>query len=265
MYNDIINNARLFAMFMWRDLQVNMKSICEDVINYGILFPAAFGISFIYLQADIFFSMSGETFGSMLFVGNIVIPLMVMSYKITFDLVFDMEKNRFIDYQISLMDPRLIMVQRILFATWYTFFISLLFFPVSKIVLGGDFITCHASWLRVCTILFLGSLSTVAYHQCFAAFLRMDQIGMFWVRINYVLMVLGGTFVPTMAIKQSSQLLGYLILCNPLLYVTEGIRGALLMTNDFISFQVCCAMLIFFSATAIIMTWHIFKKRVDHI
>jgi ABC-type polysaccharide/polyol phosphate export permease len=110
-----------------------------------------------------------------------------------------------------------------------------------------------------------GSLSTAAYHQFFAALICMDQIGMFWVRVNYVVMVLGGAFLPTKAIQTYSPLLGKLILLNPLLYVTEGIRGALLGGDEFLSFGICVSMLLLSSVMAIAAAWYVFKRRVDHI
>lgn len=250
---------------MYRDFLVYGSKIGEDIINYAILFPLSFGISFVYLQANIFFTHNDERFGTMLFAGNVLIPMMVMAYKITFDLVFDMEKNRFINYQICILSPRLVIIQKILFAGLYTFFVTMLFFPASKLILDGSFYTDQASWVKVALIVLFGSLSTAAYHQFFAALITMDQIGMFWVRVNYVIMVLGGAFVPIKSIEDYSPLLGKLILINPLLYVTEGVRGALLNSDEFLSFTTCLIMLIVTTVIALFATWYVFKRRVDHI
>jgi ABC-type polysaccharide/polyol phosphate export permease len=250
---------------MQRDFVVNRRSMLGDVVNYALIFPAVFGLCFVHIQAKLFFSTQGEHFGTVICLGNIIIPMMVIAYKTTFDLVFDLENNRFIDYQQLLLSPRLLMVQRIMFSGFYTFCMSMLFFPILKLVLQYNFHTLHANWLQVIIIVLLGSLTTSAYHQLFATFIRSHQIGMFWNRINYIAMILGGAFMPTNAIFQFSPIFGNIIRINPFFYVTEGLRSSILYSNQFLSFTHCSialtSMLIFFTAATCIA----FKRRVDHL
>lgn len=266
MYETYIYTCRVFMQFLHRDFFVYRKKILNDLLNYAVITPVVLSISFIYVQANIYFGADdGSHIGTIIFAGNILIPLMVMAYKLTFELLFDLEQHRFVNYQIMLLHPRLVMVERIVFASLVSFFVTLAFFPISKILLGEYFFTHNTNWPLLYVVLFAASCCTVAYHQFFAALLRTNQIGMFWVRINHVAMILAGAFIPVYTIKEYSPFLGKLMALNPLLYATEGIRQALLASEVFLPAWYCVAVMSGFTIIFTVLTWHAFKKRVDHI
>lgn len=265
MFSVAYDTLRIFVQFLHRDIFIYTRRIGNDLFNYAVLSPLVLSVSFVYVQANIYFGNDSGQIGTIIFAGNILFPLMVMAYKITFELLFDLEKNRFIDYQITLLDPRLIILERIFFASIVSFFVTAPFFPVSKLILGNYFFTDNISWPLLFLVLFFGSFCTVSYHQFFAAYLRSYQIGMFWVRINHVLMTLAGAFIPIYTIKQYSPFLGYLIKLNPLLYLTEGIRQALFNSNAFLPIAHCIGMMSLFTLFFTGLTCWAFKKRVDHI
>lgn len=259
------NTLRIFLQFLYRDFFIYGKRLTNDLFNYAILSPIVLSISFVYVQANIYFGQDDGHIGTIIFAGNILIPLMVMAYKITFELLFDLEKNRFIDYQITLLNPRLVIIERIVFASLISFIVIIPFFPVSKLILGDYFFTQNVSWPKLLLVLLAACFCTVSYHQFFASFLRTYQIGMFWVRINHVLMTLAGAFIPIYTIAQYSPLLGHVAKLNPLLYATEGVRQALLGTASFLPIWYCILMM---SASTVIftfLTFYAFKRRVDHI
>lgn len=266
MYQTLIHNSQIFVEFLYRDFFVYRKKILNDLLNYALICPLVLSISFVYVQANIYFGANDAIhMGTMVFAGNILIPLMTLAYKLTFELLFDLEQHRFVNYQIILLHPRLVIVERILFGSIISFLVTLPFFPMSKLFLGNHFFTDNTNWISLCGVLLAASCCTVAYHQFFAAFLRAYQIGMFWVRINHVAMFLAGAFVPVYTIKEYSPFLGKLIALNPLLYATEGVRHALLANESFLPAWYCIIIMNCFTLFFTSLTWHAFKKRVDHI
>lgn len=261
----IYNTLQIFIQFLKRDAYVYRNRIGNDLFNYALLSPLVFSISFVYLQANIYFGQDEGMIGTVIFAGNILIPIMVMAYKITFELLFDLEKNRYIDYQIIVLSPAWVIFERIFFASIVSFLVTIPFFPMSKIILGQHFFTEKTSWIKLFSVLLAGSFCTVSYHQLFAVILRTHQIGMFWARINHVVMVMAGAFMPIYTIQEYSPLLGHLIKLNPLLYLTEGVRQALLNDEMFFPFKLCMIVLCLWTLFFICLTCYFFKKRVDHI
>jgi len=260
-----IPTMKIFFYFLWRDVYVYGKKIHQDIINYLLLYPLIFSLTVVYLQANIYFKHDSVYMGTLLFSGNIILPMMVLTYKITFDLLFDLEKNRFTDYQIILLPPRLLLLERIVFATLSSFILTLPFFPISKLLLGSHLDLSNISWPALASILLTGSLCFASYQLLAACILKSSQTSTFWARINGLFITFGGFWIPLNTMVQYSLLLGICARFNPVVYVTEGVRQAILKNSLFFSIPHCIAILLTMSILSIIFSWYVFKKRVDHI
>ncbi len=260
-----IPTIKVFFYFLWRDVYVYGKKIHQDIINYALLYPLIFALTLVYLQANIYFKHNSVYMGTLLFAGNIILPMMVLTYKITFDLLFDLEKNRFIDYQIILLPPRLVLLERIIFATLSSFILTLPFFPISKLLLGSYLDLSNISWPGLASILFIGSLCFASYQLLAACILKPNQISTFWARVNGLFITFGGFWIPLHTMTQFSLFLGICAQFNPVLYVSEGVRQAILKNSLFFSIPHCITILSILSILCTILAWYFFKKRVDHI
>jgi len=163
------------------------------------------------------------------------------------------------------LPPRLVLLERIVFASFLAFFLVLPFFPISMVMLGNYSILSTISWPSLVAMLYMSAFCVAAYHQCAACFLTSKQTGMFWIRVNNLLFTFGGFWIPLHTIKQYSTVLSMLCYLNPILYVTEGIRFAIFGTATFIPVYQCIMMLFGFSLLFVLLSWYLFKKRVDHL
>jgi len=258
-------NIPIFFQFLARDFYTYKSRAFTYIINYCLIYPALFAISIGYIQSNVLFG-ANTTQSSTLFIGHILTIMLVVANILNIGLLFDLENNRFIDYQIMLLPPRLVLFERIIFASLFTFLITLPFFPVAKLILGDSFTTNNASWLMTYLILYVGSLCCAAYTLFVVCTIKSSRtLRSFWMRINFSLITFGGLFIPWMVTKKFSSILGYLILLNPLLYITEGLRSAILNDPQYIQAPICIAALLVFSIFFTLLAWHYFKKRVDHI
>ena len=73
-----------------------------------------------------------------------------------------------------------------------------------------------------------------------------------WMRFIFPLWFLGCYQFSWAAIYALSAPLAYVLLCNPILFVMEGMRGALLGIQDCLPWGICCVALCFF----IVIGWH---------
>ena len=250
--------------FLRRDTYVYTRQLRDHIINYSLIYPLLYMFCFAYLQTEIYFH--GQTrIGAIVFSGTCLVPLMVMAFHITFDLLFDLEKNRHIDYQMMALNPRLIIIEQILFASLFTFFIMIPFFPLARIFASSYIDLSNISWSSLYLILYCGSLCVSAYHKLAATLLTVEKISMFWTRVNHILLVLGGFWIPLHIIRSFSPTLGFLLRFNPVVYLTEGLRQSIVGGNDFLPLSQCVAALLILSIIFTALACHCFKKRVDHI
>jgi ABC-2 type transport system permease protein len=159
-----------------------------------------------------------------------------------------------------------VLIERILSSTLITFCIILPFYPFIRLVFPAQLNTSAAHWPAVIALLFLASLTCCAYHFFIACFLKKPaQVIRLWPRFNIPMAMLGGFVVPWHAIMKASTILGYLVLLNPLIYITEGLRRAFTGNAQFLPVPVCIAALMAFSFVFIALALRCFKTRTDHI
>lgn len=262
--NKIMKTAHIFITFLQRDLYIHTRQLRDHVINYSIIYPLMYMFCFAYLQTQIYFH--GQTYiGAIVFSGTCLIPLVTMTYHITFDLLFDLEKNRHIDFQMLVLKPHLIIIEQILFSSLFTFLVMVPYFPLARIFVSSYINLNHISWSSLYLILYCGSLCVSSYHKLAATVLTVDKINMFWTRVNHILLVLGGFWIPLYTIRSFSPTLGFLLRFNPIVYLTEGLRQSIVGGTQFLPLSQCVIALLFLTVMFTILACHFFKKRVDHI
>ncbi|MGB8367036.1 MAG: hypothetical protein WCD44_01640 [Candidatus Babeliales bacterium] len=262
---DIIPSLKIFCYFLWRDIYIYRKKLLDNIINYSLLYPLIYAVSFVYLQSSIYFTDNSTFMGTLIFAGTIMLPIMVLTYEITFALLFDLEQDRFIDYQIILLSPRLVLLERIVFATLFSFFLTIPYFPVSKLLLGSRLDLSTISWPALLAILLFGSFCFASYQLLAACILKSNQLRTFWSRVNGLFITFGGFWIPLETMAQYSTILGICVQGNPALYLTEGVRQAILQRPIFFPLSYCVFILCIMSVFCILCSWYFFKKRTDHI
>jgi len=256
----------VFLQFLYRDALIHWKRIDTYVINNCLIWPVLQAICFAYLQPNVYFTENQIAMGVLIYTGELLIIMMVLSYTMNIALLFDIETTRFIDYQVTMLNPRLVLLEQILFTSLFVFVLLLPFFPITIFLLGPYFDSSHISWPALLLMLYLGSLCCSAYHMFVACTLKSSrQITRLWARYNLPLLLFGGLNIPWFTIKQYSPILGNVIGLNPLIYITDGLRQAVIGGPQFASLGTCVIALLLFSTAFTCGAWHFFKKRVDHI
>lgn len=261
-----MNSFKTFLYFLWRDWHVESKHASQFIINQIMLYPIIQGLTFLYLQPSILFGDRDPQLNMMFFIGNILLVMMVLTYKLTITLLFDLDQDRFIDYQISTMRPHLVLLERVIFVSLFTSLLLAPIFPIVSFYFPAYFNIGATSWWRVMLVLYCGSLFCASYHTFMACWLSSPRdIRRLWIRYNQALLLLGGFSVPWHIMHQASPILGYIVRLNPMMYITEGLRQAFLNDARFFPFWLCIVALLFASLGMIVLGWRVFKKRVDHI
>jgi len=256
---------KIFFIFLYRDFYVYAKRINYYAINYGLIVPLLYIFSFAYVQPQVYFNGNAQL-GIPTFIGNISLLLMSLTYNITSHMLFDLLNDRFTEYQISILPGRLFIIKEILFASLWSFLLVIPFFPLAKFLLGSIFVTSHISWVSVYALLYLAALCCSAYH-CLAVCImnKAEETRHFWMRVNLPLFALGGFWVPWHIMNSFSPWLGTILFANPIIYITEGLRQAVIGGSQFLSITTCVIMLSFYICIFTVLSFYFFRKKIDYV
>jgi len=257
----------IFWQLLRRDMYVTCKRFNILGINFGLIYPLMYAFCFLYIEPQVLFEQSSIVQnGSITFIGQISLFALIVSFHSTITLLFDLVGDRFIDYQCTLLNARVVLIERLVFAGLFSFCLLVPFFPMAKILFPNSFMIPHVSWFSLAWILLLTAFMTSAYNLMATCIMRgPHQISRLWIRCNEVMLMLGGLLIPWQVIYKTSPIFGYLALLNPLVYVSEGARQALLASPTFFSIWVCSAVMIGVTIVCTVIACSVFKKRVDHI
>lgn len=260
------NSLHVFLQFLRRDCYVYSKQAKRFFINFGLLRPLFFAFSFAYIQANVVFPTQQSTFVTMFLIGNTMMIIMVLSFTLAVKLLFDFEQTRFIDYQITQLHPKLVILEKLLFYSLFTCIVMIPFFPVTKLLLGKSFNITHASWPQTILILYLGSLCCSGFQLLATTIMKNSgSIISLWMRLIIPMVIMGGFWVPLHIMQQSLPIFSYIAYINPIMYLTEGLRAAILGTPEFLPVWLCACALSGFSILFTLLTFYFFKKKTDHI
>jgi len=249
---------------MRRDALLLRPMLVRYIINNVLILPLLVIFNDGYIMQMVLFGTNAQL-NTMRFVGSLLLPLLVLTFTLATTLLYDFEYNRFVDYQIIVLDPAWVVLERIVFNALFTFIMMVPFYPLCKILLGAKFVTTQTSWLLLLAILLLASLMASAYH--IAAMCILPSSSMFirlWARVNAPLFLLGGFVAPWAVVYEICPAVAYALLLNPFMYVSEGIRQAIIGGTMFFSAWVCMSALILFYALFYGAALWFFKKRMDH-
>jgi len=262
-----LHTLSVFWQLLRRDIYVALKHINVLGVNFGLIYPFMYAFCFLYVEPRVLFEQTTTLQnGSITFIGQLSLVALILSFHATIPMLFDLIGDRFIDYQCTLINARIVLIERLAFATLFAFCFMMPFFPVAKMLFPDAFLIPHASWLSLAWIVLLSALMTSSLNLMATCLMRgPHQISRLWVRCFEVMLTLGGLLVPWNVIYKTSPILGYIALLNPLVYVSEGARQALLTGPAFFPLWICSAVMIGVTILCTTVACNAFKKRMDHI
>jgi ABC-2 type transport system permease protein len=258
---------RIAAQCMKRDFYVQTRRLSTWLVNYGIIKPILYSVYVAYVQSRVFFGAQGDPMrGTSMFAGEMLFVIFPLTYQLMISLLYDLEAERYIDYQMTFLSAPFILTQRIIFSSLFTFMMTIPFYPFAKLLLGSNIATDNTRWLALFGFLYICSLAISAYHMLAACTLKTSQqTRTLWARVNLPLIFLGGLSVPLYIMRNHSPLLGKISYLNPVIYMSEGLRQAILGGPQYLPLWLCTTALLAYTLIFTALSWYIFKRRVDHI
>lgn len=161
----------------------------------------------------------------------------------------DIEGDKSISYYLSLPIPAWLVFVEYAFASAYRSILSsLIILPIGKLIIGDHFIISNIHWFQFIIAFIMINIFYGFFTIFIVSFMPdLASLSMVKSRILFPLWFLGGFQFTWHMLYNVAPTVAYINLCNPLIYVMEGIRSTTLPKEMYLPFWNCMGMLILFS------------------
>ena len=188
-------------------------------------------------------------------------------YGNSFRWMIDFEGDRHMSYYLTLpIRPSVVLWSMITSYVLMGLILSCFVLPFGKLILFNSFSLADISWIKFIIITIISNIFygvfTVAVTAHVGAISKMENV---WTRFIFPLWFMGGFQFSWGSIYNLSQPLSYVLLGNPVLYVMEGTRAALLGQKDCLPWWLCCVVLSFFTVLCWFYAKYKMKRLLDFV
>ncbi|MBV8661409.1 MAG: ABC transporter permease [Candidatus Dependentiae bacterium] len=213
------------------------------------------------------FGITDPAYGTFNLIGNLAIwGLFEMLTSIGMFLG-DLQGEKTIGYYVSLPLPSSMLFIEQAFASAYrSIASSILILPLGKLILGNNLILSNINWPCFIFALLMINIFYGFFTLLIASYIPdLSALTMVRSRIMFPLWFLGGFQFPWKMLYGVAPKLAYVSLCNPIIYIMDGIRSTVLPTEQYLPFWNCMGMLILFSILFGYFGIQKLKQRLDCI
>ncbi len=227
--------AQAFLGLFLRDLRVLGRELGPFAVRI-VMQPLLFLFVFTYVFPRIgqSFGWPPSTSGTGMNFATILLPgLMAMAIMfsgiaaVALPLSTEFGITREIDDRVMCPLPvAAVAIEKICFSAMQSIFASLLVFPLAYYIPATPVHVSIASWSLLVAVLILASLVSGALGLTIGTSVRPHQIGLIFSIVVIPITFLGCVYYPW-ALLSHVRWLQYLVLLNPIVYMSEGLRAAL--------------------------------------
>ena len=225
---------------------------CANLLVMGYLMPA-FGLSAGYGP----FILAGLCASAGLFG---VFPSVA-------GMVSDFEGDQIITYYLTLPLPSWMVFLRLIFYYTLNFaMLGILVLPIGQLIIWKQFNLLNISFHKFAIIFIIIHLFYGAFTLWIASRVpNMTKIGNVWMRFVYPIWFMGGFQFSWSVLASKWPYLAYMNFLNPITYMMEGMRAAVLGQEGYLNFWLCAGMLALFTLLAAWRGITLLKKRLDFV
>jgi ABC-2 type transport system permease protein len=181
--------------------------------------------------------------------------------------VSDLECDRTIAYYLTLpTHTATVLCSHIFYYATIGTVMSIATLPLAKLILWNKLSLLAIAWPSLLFFIVLINIFCATATLLLSAFVpSMDKFDILWTRIIFPLWVLGGFQFSWHSVHSTAPKLSYILLLNPITYMSEGVRAALLGQNCALPYWICCAVLSGMFIGVAIWSFKALKKRLDFV
>ncbi len=221
----LVAPARVFFALLQRDLRVARREVAAVLVRVAlqpILFVTVFGALLPRM------GFVQRSYGAALLPGILAISLAMSSIQsVALPMVADFGWTREIEDRLLAPVPiRLVALEKVAFGVLQGTIAALFVLPIARLIMGPIAGLTIANAGAVVTVAVLGAASFSLLGLLIGTAISPQQIGLMFSVIIAPMIFFGCAYYPWKGLAVAP-VLQYAVLVNPLVYVSEGMRGAL--------------------------------------
>lgn len=179
--------------------------------------------------------------------------------------IADLEGNRSISYYLTLPVSQAMVFVRLAFSNaLQAMSLSLFLLPIYKLILWNSFSFAQFSIIKFSLIFIVNNIFFGFFSLYLASVIEsMEKVNNMWTRIIYPLWWLGCFQFSWATLDKAVPYISKLSLLNPMTYVMEGMRAAILGQSDYLNFWYCLPMMMIFTVIIGLVGIRKLKQRLD--
>lgn len=179
--------------------------------------------------------------------------------------IHDIEGQNVTSFYLTLPLPSwMVFLRNIIFYSINTATLGFFVLPVSVLISWNRIHLPHFNWGKYIVIFIIVNIFYACASIWLASFTKnIEKIGSVWMRFVWPAWYFGGFQFSWKVLYTFNYVMGYIVLLNPMTYVLEGTRNAILGPQTMLPFAACVIMIIFFG---LLFSWHgilRLKRRLD--
>jgi ABC-2 type transport system permease protein len=222
--------ARAFIGLLARDAHVLRRDFVPFLLR-TVMNPFMFTFVFAYVLPKIgegFRSGASIDFGTILVPGLVAVAMIFQGIAaVALPLVNEFGRTREIEDRIMAPIPVAgVALEKIIFGAAQSLLAALVIFPVVAVIPATPVSIHVANWPLLVVVLLLASLISGAFGLVIGTLFRPEQVPLIFSIIVIPVTFLGCVYYPWQLLEPLP-ILRYAVLVNPVVYVSEGLRGVL--------------------------------------
>jgi ABC-2 type transport system permease protein len=257
----IFRFADIFCKLVATNFYIARQELGGQIINFYIWAFCSLVVMGYVMQA---FGLAAD-YGSFQLATVMGTVGLFQVYGNSFRCIVDFEGERHIGYCLTLpVSPSVVWWSMICSYSLTGLILSVLMLPFGKLLLFNSFSLTNISWIKTAIILVLANIFygvfTIAITAHVGAMSKMENV---WSRFIFPMWFLGGFQFSWASIYELSTPLAYVLLCNPIMFIMEGTRAALLGAQDCLPWGLCCMVLCGFTVVGWLYAQYKMKRLLD--
>jgi ABC-2 type transport system permease protein len=235
----------------------------DKIVNISIWSFCNLVISGYVMQA---FGLAAD-FGIFQLAGVVATAGLFESYGNIAGIIMDFAGEKSIGYYLTLpTTPGVILLSTAMAYACVGTVLSMAMILLGKAIFYGSFALSSVAWGKLIAIIALANLLYGLLALAIAAHVgQVAKIGNVWSRFIFPLWFLGGFQFSWAAMHKAWSSLAYVLLANPITYIMEGTRAAILGQQDYISWWICFGVLSLFTIGCWFIAYNRMKKILDFV
>ncbi len=258
-----VSYMRTMYYLVYTQYLIFLQTIKDKLIDLAI-WIIAMGAITIYLLPSFGIAL---TYGAFTIVSMSASAGLFEQNSSTISLVGDFEGDNITSFYLTLpIRSWMVFLSYGIFYTFNCIILTSVVLPLGKIFFWNHLHFTHFSFLAYITMLFAVSAFYASFTLCMVALVpNLNHAGSVWMRFIFPLWTFGAFQYSYQVLYDVSPFLARLSWANPMTFVMEGTRAAVLGQADYLNVWVCVGMILMYTVLFAAFGILRIKRRLDYV